>query len=173
MGAAQMLYAVVAVAVAATVSYMVMSSSMAVETQEFQNEILTQYNGVAHEVFEHIGNWPFDARTDTLVFPDPPSSPTELTSSDNFGGGWCGTAGCDIDNFHGESTTIVREGTTYDVSVEVNYVSESDPTLESANRTYAKRVTLTITNDMVRDTESGGALPVEISRVFTYLKTTI
>ena len=173
MGSAQMLYAVAAVALAATVSYIVMSGSIAVEQQEFQNEIATQYTGVAHEVFEHIGNWPFDARTDSLVNEEAPSSPGELTAEANFGGGWCYSAGCDIDNFDGDSTLVQREGTAYVVHVDVKYVNETDPTQLAGTQTYAKRVMLTITNPLLRDKELDMVMPVEISRVFTYLKTTI
>lgn len=177
MGASQLIYAVVAVAIAAMVSYLLLIGTTTVETRQYQNEMMTQVSGVAHEVFDLIGTRSFDARTDTTVFPDPPSSAEELTAESDFGKSCDPYTGCsDIDDYHEQELTMNRLGTTYSVFVGVRYVEESNPESFSGSKTFAKRVTLTISNPLLRDrdeNEDDIVREMFISRVYTYLRTTI
>ncbi len=168
-----MIYAVIAVLIAGMLNYFVLVGSKAVEGRQYQNEILTQVSGVAHEVLDQIGARPFDARTDTLLYPDPPSGPQELTAESYFGGECDPYLNClDIDDFHGK-TMVIQRGTSYSVTVDVKYVDELDPTMLAGTQTFAKLVTLTIENTYIRDPVEDKPWAINISRVYTYLRTTI
>ena len=120
-----------------------------------------------------VGAQPFDARTDTLLYPDPPSGPHELTAESYFGGECDPYLNClDIDDFHGK-TIVIQRGTSYSVTVDVKYVNELDPTILAGTQTFAKLVTLTIENTYIRDPVEDRPLAMNISRVYTYLRTTI
>lgn len=76
----------------------------------------------------------------------------------------------DVDDLHGLSIEMERDGLTYDVAVAVEYVLPTDPTVVSSSPTFAKRLTLTITS---ADYEIGGSpLEVVLSRAFMYDRVT-
>ncbi len=172
MGIPQVLYAVIAMMIASLLAFNVQRGTMSAQQRVISNEVLTQFSGVGDEILEDIGSLPFDERTDVTRNPTRLASASELKAPAYFGGN-CNPdadyADClDIDDFHGKSRTLEREGLAYDAAIEVRYVDEDDPTIAIQSQTFAKEGVLHITSPLILDSQSSEPLSIVMTRVFTY-----
>jgi len=76
----------------------------------------------------------------------------------------------DLDDLHGLTLDVDRDGLIYEVEVEVEYVDPVAPSTVSATPTFAKAVRLTITTPQYRMGDD--PLEVQFSRVFPYTRVT-
>lgn len=159
-------------AIVALIAFTVSTSTRRSDLRMTVNEVSTQASGVAVDVIEHISRLPFDAKTDTSkVFVWPPvTSPAALTSEGSFGG--CVSYGaCEsIEEFDGFTFPVIRDGFRYDVTVDVVYVLEDNPSTYSATQTYAKQVTVSVASPHLNI--GSGPMTLQMRRVITYDKVT-
>lgn len=166
------MYALLAMAIIALIAFTVSTSTRRSDQRMTFNEVSTQASGVAVDVIEHISRLPFDVATDTSkvsVWP-PVSSPAALTPAANFGGCVSYNTCESIEEFHGFAFPVVRDNFRYDVSVDVAYVDEDNPSVYSANQTYAKQVTVSVASPHMNI--GNGPLTLQMRRVITYDKVT-
>ncbi len=161
--------------ITSSLAFNVQRGTMSTQQRIISNEVLTQFSGVGDEILDDIGSLPFDERTDAARNPTRLASASELEAPAYFGGN-CNPdvnyADCkDIDDFHGKSRTLEREGLAYDAAIEVRYVDEDDPTIAIQSKTFAKEVVLHITSPHILDSQSSEPLSIVIARVFTYQRT--
>jgi hypothetical protein len=183
MGATQVIYAVLALGVLGFLTLIMGRSQQAVYYEMYQNEFLTQFTGVATEILEDIGSHPFDYYTEDGQGWNA-DNPPQITGITQDGGAEWGNActvfvNCDIDDFDNAGVGTFqrdRNGVTFDVTTEVRYVDENDPTLaapsDNGGRTWMKEVTLTITSpDIYKKNNPDSLIEMQMSRVFSYFKT--
>ena len=169
----QTLYGLIAIFIVAILMLTMNRSIHANETRMMENEVTAQVTPIATDIFDFIGNLPYDADVSSKVRVD------DATSFQNpiAGSGFCDPA----DNFddcivmndlHGK--TIAREihGLTYEIEVELEYLDNATPPAVSASPTFHKRARLTITSQDL--TVSGTNLPleVELTRRYHYPRAT-
>lgn len=173
MGPAQVLYTIGALAMAAVLSYMMLFGVTTTAQRTYRNEILTQLTGVAVEILEDIGSHAFDNRTREDLYPEQATDSTEFTAAGAFGGvsaATCDTSCMDIDDFHGLTLTRSREGVDFSVDIAVQYVDANNPTYAASSKSFAKEVTVVITNpNIYRFNNPDSLIQIEISRVFSYV----
>ena len=174
-----LLYALLAMLLVALFSLNMQRGIHATEQQMIVNEVATQLTGVGVDVLEHIERTPFDENTDEskqvpLEYPVITGT-GQLTPDGGAQWGGCTSLALsdpscdDIDDFDGVSVDVDVDGLVYTVEVAVQYVSPATTpaTLApSGAQTYAKEVTLTISNPYLL--LGGTPLQVELKRVFTY-----
>ncbi|MFV1981329.1 MAG: hypothetical protein ACC655_09270, partial [Rhodothermia bacterium] len=97
-------------------------------------------------------------------------SAAQLTPESSFGGcldySLCG----DLDDFDGMIVTRGAGGLDYDATIEVKYVDENDPMVETGIQTFAKKVRIAVTQGSL--IIGGEPLSTSYSRVFIYDKPT-
>ena len=123
-------------------------------------------------MIEYISRMPFDVNTDTSkvhVWP-PVTTANGLTAENNFGG--CASfSTCEsIEEFDGVSFNRERDGFRFGVSINVRYVDEDDPTIVTGSQTFAKEVTVSVTNPHM--SLGGNPVTLQMRRVITYDKVT-
>lgn len=155
----QTIMATLALAVATLLSVTIQKSTVSARLSTVHAEFEMLAGTVALDVLDHINSQAFDAATHGTTVTDP-SSLTALP----FTEGKQYASADDIDDFHKMQTYTYATGysnVSFDVDVEVIYVSETDPSQASLTQTFAKAVTVTIDHDYLNT-------PVEMSQVFTY-----
>ena len=168
-----MIYAVLSIMLVGIFSTNMFRSIHQGELKMITNEVVTELTGAGYSVLEFIGRRAFDENTDEskidpLVYPVITGT-GQLTSIAGFGG--CASLtladpGCDdIDDFDGVTVDVDHGEFVYEVVVDVQYV-DPQTAVPSGSPTYAKEVTLTLTNPYVLI--GGQPLQVTVSRVFTY-----
>lgn len=168
-----LIYAVMSIMLVGIFSTNMFRSIHQSELRMITNEVLTELTGAGYDVLEFIGRRAFDENTDEskidpLVYPVI-TTVGQLTSIAGFGG--CDSftlapPGCDdIDDFDGVTADVTLGAFVYEVEVDVRYVVPTTAA-PSASPTYAKEVTLTLTNPYVLI--GADPLQVTVSRVFTY-----
>jgi len=159
-------------ALVALLSFTVSQSQRGSQRRMAFNEVSTQASGVAVDVIEYISRMPFDVNTDTSkVFVWPPvTTANGLTAEGDFGG--CGNfIACEsVEQFDGVSFTRKRDGFQFNVSIDVRYVDEDNPTLATGYQTFAKEVTVNVANPHM--TIGGNPVTLQMRRVITYDKVT-
>ena len=171
-----LLYALIAVMLVGLFSMHMLRGIRDVQTDMWQNEVLTQVTGVGLDVLEHIVRQPFDESTDEskqdpLIYPVI-NSPVMLTAEAFFGG--CGNSldyvnpACDdIDDFDGTEINAEVEGLPYTITVNVQYVNPNAPATSTGGvKSLAKEVELTITTPLLQ--AGGQPIQMTMSRVATY-----
>ena len=140
------------------ISLNVQRASLSAKVQVIDNEMETMASGIALEVVDYIGTTAFDAAT---VDGDEVEDPDELTPAP-FSAGKSYQDADDIDDFHEMQThTISAFDFDFDVDVIVQYVEEDDPEQVASSQTFAKKVTVVVSNDFLRS-------PVQMSHVYSY-----
>jgi hypothetical protein len=147
-------------------------------TSMYATEILSQMSGVAEDIIDDVGRraLPFDSKVDPefVIVPELGYpivlSATQITPEGSFGGCLAYDLCADLDDFHG--LTVVRSvgGLDFEAAIEVVYVDEDNPMYETGIQTFAKKVTITVTQGAV--VIGGEPLTTSYSRVFTYDKPT-
>lgn len=182
MGTSQIIYAVLALGVIGLLTLLMGRSQQTAFHQIHQNEMRTQLTGVSTEILEDIGSHPFDYYTEGgqgWNEDEPPTSADAITAD---GGAEWGNdctifVDCDLDDFDNPDVgTFVRDrnGVEFEVTTEVRYVDENDPTKASAGQTWMKEVTLTITSpDIYFQGHPDSLIEMQMSRVFSYFKTQV
>ena len=181
MGTTQVIYAVLALAIIGFLTLFLGRSQQTVYHQMYQNEMLTQVSGVANELMEDIGAHPFDFYTEDGQGWDEENPPMLDGITADGGPEWGNSCtmfvNCDIDDFDNPDVGTferVRNGIEFDITTEVGYVNEDDPTLDSGVRTWMKEVTLTISSPQIyKQNNPDSLIEVTMSRVFSYFKTQI
>lgn len=167
----QTLYSLAAMALAMLLAINLYRGVTGTQQSMIVNEVATQLSGVGVDVLEHIGSFPFDSAVDTAkvaTFP-PITSVTDLTDDANFGNGCVQVENCeDIDDFDGKTIYRIENQMPYTIQVSVQYVEETDPSTASAVQTFAKEVTVSITNPNLTIGSLNTPFVVEMKRVFTY-----
>jgi len=106
----------------------------------------------------------FDSKTAGLRAYE--ASVDSLTASSSFGGCTVVTSCRDVDDFDGLSITGTKQGLAYRASIDVDYVSRTNPDSVVSSPTMSKRVTVTVSSTSVfvaSDSVSG-----VISRIIPY-----
>lgn len=171
----QVIYGLTAMALVALVSLTVQRTSTGTQQRMIVNEVATQLGGVGVEVLERIGSLPFDSKTDTTkVFTFPlVTEANQLTDASAFGG-CVDFALCeDIDDFHGLTIQREQDDFTYGLQIDVEYVDVLAPFGSTYGpQSFAKKVTLSVTNPHLYLGDRDNPLTVTLSRVFTYQRVT-
>ena len=141
------------------------------------SELTLQMTSVGAELLNEIGMKEFDPGTISEY-----AVPRESLSPEaSFGNAPCDPdnnfADCDtVSDFHGKTATRtltrVHNGVTYAVTYNVSnitviYVSEASPYTPSADPTFAKEVTLTVSTPTLVD-GNGNPIEMTMARVYTY-----
>lgn len=163
---AEYIYTIGALAGVMLLSIMINEGRTLGQRQIFVNEVSTQMVDVATTVLDEIDrpDLPFDSKTAGLhAFETLADS---LTSPNAFGGcnvmSTCG----DVDDFHGMHMKIANRGLEYRVSIDVAYVSRSNPDSIVTTPTMSKMVTVNVTASSVLI--GNDSLSASISRVIPY-----
>jgi hypothetical protein len=124
-----------------------------------RNEVSMVGTGVAAQVFDHIGSFPYDGNGSVIRL-------TQLTPTGQFGGVASWEEARDIDDFHGQSTvfTIDTEHGSYDIHVRarVRYVENVEGVFqETQSRQWLKQVRLELTGPLGYRVEA-------LTRIFSY-----
>lgn len=182
MGTSQIIYGVLALGVIGLLTLLMGRSQQTAYHQIHQNEMRTQVTGVATEILEDIGSHPFDFYTEDGQGWDegnPPGSAAEITADGGaeWGNDCTPFVDCDIDDFDNPNVgtfTRDRNGVEFEVTTDVQYVEEDDPTKPAAAQTWMKEVTLTITSpDIYFQGHPDSLVEMQMSRVFSYFKTQV
>ncbi|MEM6784318.1 MAG: hypothetical protein AAF624_11365 [Bacteroidota bacterium] len=158
----QTLSALFALGAAILLALNMQQSSVKTKMDLVNEEVTSFASSVALDVLGHIGAQSFDAATESATVTD-----ASNLSSLPFSTGKGYASADDIDDFHQMQTyTYVSDydGMTFEVDATVEYVSETDGTTVLSAQSFAKLVTVTVTNDVLRDREAA----VVLSQVFTY-----
>ncbi len=147
-------------------------------TNMYATEILSQMSGVAEDIIDDVGRraLPFDSKVDpdSVIVPELGYpivlSATQITPEAQFGGCFVYDLCGDLDDFHGLVVTRTAGGLDYEATIEVRYVDENDPMVETGIQTFAKKVTVTVTQGSL--IQAGVPLSTSYSRVFVYDKPT-
>ena len=138
-------------------SFNVQRASVTAKVQVINNEMETIASGVALEVLDYVGSKPFDTATAL----GPVENASELTPLP-FSSGLAFEEADDLDDFHHiELHTLPEFDFDFTVDLTVEYVEENDPAVIATTQTFAKKVTVTITNAYLQT-------PVTLSQVYTY-----
>jgi hypothetical protein len=173
----QLIYSVLGLFVAVLFSTSLNSAVRVNQNRTFTNEVLSQMLGIGEDILSDVGrrSLPFDEAVDEERYDGPIQYPLvhvawELTPASSFGG--CNVpANClDLDDFHGMLQQRTVEGLDYVAEISVTYVDETNPEIESATQTFAKKVSVTISSEAVH--VRGEPLSVTYSRVFAYERAT-
>jgi hypothetical protein len=126
-----------------------------------RNEVAVVGSGIAAQVFDHIGSFPFDGNGAVIRL-------TQLTPTGQFGGVASWEEARDIDDFHGQSIvfTVETEHGSYDIDVRarVRYVENIDGVFqESQARQWLKQVALTLEGPL--------GYRANVTRIFSYYDT--
>lgn len=151
--------ATLALAVATLLSVNIQQSTVSARLTTVHAEYEMLAGTIALDVLDHIGSQAFDAATIGATITD-----TNDLTAVPFSVGKQYAAADDIDDFHKMQTYTYDTAYTdlsFEVDVEVTYVSEADPSQVSLTQTFAKAVTVTINHDYLHSA-------VEMSQVFTY-----
>jgi hypothetical protein len=169
-----LIYAILAILLVGLFSMNMHRSMHHTQNSMVVNEVVTQLTGAGYDVLDLIGRQPFDENTDEskqtpLTYPVIGNT-GQLTPKADFGGCtalavW--TSGCDdLDDFDGLTIEVDVDGFQYETSIAVGYVDPLDPDSPSGGNSYAKEVTLTISNPYLLI--GGQPMEVDLSRVYTY-----
>lgn len=117
---------------------------------------------LAQGYLEEAKNMAYD---ENVINNTPGSLPTGFTSAGSLGpnGGESYDDYDDVDDFDGYSETINSGRGDFIVDIVVVYVDPADPDNTSSTKKYCKKMTVTVTNDMLNH-------PVILSQVFGYIK---
>lgn len=117
---------------------------------------------LAQGYIEEAKNMAYD---ENVINNTPSSLPTGFTSAGSLGpnGGENYGDYDDVDDFDGYSETINSGRGDFEVNIVVVYVDPSDPDNPTSAKKYCKKMTVTVTNDMLDH-------PVILSQVFGYIK---
>lgn len=116
------------------------------------NEAIFTATGIGQAVIDNIQTRAFDENTVNSSV----SNVDSLTFSNNLGadaGEYSPTSFDDVDDFKNYSTTdaSTRLG-TYNILVDVNYVTTANPTTVTSSRTFLKKIDVFVTADYLPDT---------------------
>ena len=116
----------------------------------------------AQTYIEEAKNMAYD---ENVINNTPLSLPTGFTSAGSLGpnGGETYADYDDVDDFDGFSETINSGRGDFVVEIVVAYVDPVDPDNTTTTKKYCKKMTVTVTNDMLDH-------PVILSQVFGYIK---
>jgi hypothetical protein len=146
------------------------------------NEVRTSMIGAAIDVLDDIArdNVAFDNATREDNIPNDPDSlaiffprvqsTAQLTPEDAFGGCVDFDFCLDVDDYHGMILTRDMGEFTYDLSISVRYVDETNPETKTGYRTFAKEVAVTVSHPAIL--VGSDPLMVSIARVFAYNRRT-
>lgn len=175
----QTLYGILAIMLVMFLSLNVVRGTTSTQQKMILNEVGTLLTGIGMDVLDHIERKPFDRATDESKTAGPPTYPMVTVAAQLTGentGEW-GTNACagfllcdDIDDFDGQTVTRDLDGLVYTVEIEVHYVDAATFADSGGTKTFAKEVTVTISNPYL--TIGDDPLEVAISRVFTYERIT-
>ena len=170
-----LLYALIAVMLVGLFSMHMHRGIGGVQTDMWQNEVLTQVSGVGLNILENIVRRPFDENTDEskkdpLTYPVI-NSAVMLTAETSFGGctslEYVNPTCDDVDDFDGLSVDAQVEGLAYTITVNVQYVDPNAPATSTGGvKSLAKEVELTITTPLLQT--GGQPIQMTMSRVTTY-----
>jgi hypothetical protein len=133
-------------------------------TVEVENKIYLTAFSLADDLIEEIKQKAFDE--ETVVFRS--INPEELTPSNEFAPLFRDTSETtdpttwdDIDDYNGYTKNIsLPHAEGFQVTSQVEYVSASNPDVQSLTQTYFKRITVRVTNTYLRS-------PIRLSFIFT------
>jgi len=153
----QTMMGLLALMTAMLLSLNVNRTSLSAKVQVIDNEMETIAGGVALEVLDYVGTKSFDAATATAEVEDP----QDLTALP-FATGMSYTQADDIDDFHQIQTHSLPEFEfDFEIDISVEYVDENVPEVTATSPTFAKKVTVTVSNEFLQ-------APVHLSQVYTY-----
>lgn len=153
----QTMMGLLALMTAMLLSLNVNRAALTAKAQVIDNEMETIAGGVALEVLDYVGTKPFDAATASNEVTDP----SELTPFP-FGTGMGYEDADDIDDFNQIQTyTLPEFEFDFQIDIAVVYVDEDDAEVTATSQTFAKKVTVTVNNDLLQT-------PVYLSQVYTY-----
>ena len=135
------------------------SSVMQTSSADFENKVYLTSFSIADNLIEVIKSKSFDQHT--INFPT--TNPASLTPPDSLGPdpGEVKPYYNDIDDYDGfHDTTAAPYFEKYYISCKVEYVTASNPDVESSTQTFYKKVTVTVSSDYLSN-------PVSISSIFT------
>lgn len=167
----QTLYGLLAMMMVALLTLTMNNAIHSNGSRMMMNEVSSQVTPIADEIFEQIGQYPYDSATLSGQFITDPAS--MLADADAFGSASCDPnnryEGCEkMHDLHG--TTALREvdGMPFEIDIEFEYVNDSDPTQASSIPTFSKKVTLTITSPYIYVGSSADPLQIALTRVYSY-----
>ena len=153
----QTMIGLLALMTAMLLSLNVNRTSLSAKMQVIDNEMETIAGGVALEVLDYVGTKDFDEATAGVEITDP----NDLTALP-FSTGQTYDQADDIDDFHQIQThTLPEFDFDFEIDIAVEYVNENDPEVTASQPTFAKKVTVTVNNDLLQS-------PVYLSQVYTY-----
>ncbi len=157
----QTLLALLALMLAVTFSINQREATTAAQMRMIDSEIGVMATGVANQVFDHIGTFPFDAAG--VV-----DSPSQFRPASSFGEarGW--EAASTIDDFHDQSTEFSVEAAhgsiDFSVSAHVEYVQrDGSQFVASTSPQYLKQVRVEV--------EGPRGFRAELARIYSYFDT--
>lgn len=157
----QTLLALLALMLAVTFSINQREVTTAAQLRMIESEIGVMATGVANQVFDHIGTYPFDAAG--VV-----DSPTQLRPAASFGTGKGWDKAATIDDFHGKNTEFSIEAAhgsvDFSVSAQVEYVRrDGSQFVASTSPQYLKQVRVVV--------EGPRGFRADLARVYSYFDT--
>ncbi|MEM8560381.1 MAG: hypothetical protein AAGG50_21370 [Bacteroidota bacterium] len=158
----QTIAAIFALGAAVLLAFNMQQASVKTQMDLVHEEVTSFASSVALDVLGHIGAQDFDSATRGATVTDPANlSSTPFSTGNRY------ENADDIDDFHRMQTyTFISDydGMPFDVDVTVDYVDEADGTTVVAGPTFAKLVTVTVSNDLLRERD----VDIVLSQVYTY-----
>jgi hypothetical protein len=158
MGLGQTFLTIAAIALLGIISLTLNTSYLNSNQTMVESEYTIEAVSLAESYLERSIGEAFDQQTIYSAVASPTALSTTLgpeageTNIDMFN---------DFDDYNGYTTAVSTQRATYNISISVVYVSDANPSVTSASKTYHKKMTVTVSNSYM-------SVPVTMSYIYSY-----